>query len=164
MPEALIDAELEAAFHNLAHTLEQQGLDFANYLRITGQSEQQFVDELKSRSERTLRTRILLDSVVAIDGLELADGELDQAIASMAEDANQDAVTLKESLVASGRVDVLTSDILRRKALDRIVDSAEAIDDEGEHIDLRPPAIADDTDDSAAEDDELVTQEDTEEE
>lgn len=163
VPAALIDAELEAAFHNLAHTLEQQGLDFVNYLRITGQTEQQFVDELKSRSERTLRTRILLDSVVAIEGLKLADGELDEAIASMAEDVNQAASTLKESLVTSGRVDVLTGDILRRKALDRIVESAEAIDDEGEHIDLRPPEVADDTNDNAVEDDEPVTQEETEE-
>jgi trigger factor len=159
VPEALVEAELDASFHNLAHTLEQQGLDFGNYLRITGQSEQEFVDELRGRSERTLRTRILLDSVVAIEGLEVADGELDEAIASMAEDINQEAAALKESLVASGRVDVLTGDILRRKALDRIVDSAEAIDEEGQHIDLRPPEVVDDTDQDAAEDDESETEE-----
>jgi trigger factor len=160
VPEALIDAELDAAFHNLAHTLEQQGLDFGNYLRITGQSEQQFVDEMRSRSERTLRTRILLDSVVAIEGIEVADEELDEAIESMAEGVNQDAAALKQSLVTSGRVEVLTGDILRRKALERIVDSAEAIDDEGEHIDLRPPEVADDTDEDAAEDDGPETEED----
>lgn len=160
VPEALIDAELDAAFHNLAHTLEQQGLDFGNYLRITGQSEQQFVDEMRSRSERTLRTRILLDSVVAIEGIEVADEELDEAIESMAEGVNQDAAALKQSLVTSGRVEVLTGDILRRKALERIVDSAEAIDDEGEHIDLRPPEVVDDTDEDAAEDDGPETEED----
>ncbi len=160
VPEALIDAELDAAFHNLAHTLEQQSLDFANYLRITGQNEQQFVDEMRARSERTLRTRILLDSVAAIEGLEVADEELDEAIASMAEGVNQDAATLKQSLVSSGRVEVLTGDILRRKALERIIDSAEAIDDEGEHIDLRPPEVADDTDEGAVEDDEPGTEED----
>jgi trigger factor len=152
VPSALVDAEFEANLHNLAHTLEQQGLDFPNYLRIVGQTEQQFVEELRGRSERTLRTRILLDSVVAIEGLELADGELDDAIAGMAADVNQDAEALKESLVASGRIAVLTGDILRRKALDRIVASAEAIDDEGQHIDLRPPEVDDDTKQSAVED------------
>lgn len=160
VPEALVEAELDASFHNLAHTLEKQGIDFGNYLRITGQSEQEFVDELRGRSVRTLRTRILLDSVVAIEGLEVADGELDEAIASMAEDIDQQAAALKESLVTSGRIDVLTGDILRRKALDRIVDSAEAIDEEGQHIDLRPPEVIDDTDQDAAEDDESETKED----
>lgn len=150
VPDALIDAELEAAFHNLAHTLEQQGIDFPNYLRITGQSEQQFVDEMKERSERNLRTRILLDSVVAIEGLEVADGELDEAITAMAADVNQDAEALKESLVSSGRVEVLTGDILRRKALERIVSSAEAVDDDGQQIDLRPPEIADDIEEDEA--------------
>ncbi len=144
VPDALVDAEMEATFHNLAHTLEQQNIDFDNYLRITGQNQQQFVEELKQRAERTLRTRILLDSVVAIDGLELADGELDEAIESMAGEVNQDAASLKESLVSSGRVALLTGDILRRKALDRIVSSAVAVDEEGQHIDLRPPEIADD--------------------
>jgi len=160
VPEALIDAEFQASLHNLAHTLDQQGVDFSNYLRITGQTEQQFVDELRGRSERSLRTRILLDSVVAIEGLDLADGELDEAIATMAGDVNQDAAAFKESLVTSGRVAVLTGDILRRKALDRIVASAEAIDQEGEHIDLRPPDGADDTDQSAAGDDEPKAEED----
>jgi trigger factor len=144
IPEALVDAEMESAFHNLAHTLEQQGIDFANYLRIVGQDEQQFVTEMRERASRTLRTRILLDSVVAIEGIELADGELDDAVEQMAGEVNQDAAALKTALEESGRVQVLAGDILRRKALERIVASAVAVDDEGQHIDLRPPEVADD--------------------
>ena len=149
IPEALVDAEMESTFHNLAHTLEQQNLDFANYLRMVGQDEQQFVAELRERATRTLRTRILLDSVVAIEGLELADGELDDAVVKMAGDVNQDAEALKSALEESGRVQVLAGDILRRKALDRIVASAVAVDDEGRHIDLRPPEVADDIEENA---------------
>jgi trigger factor len=160
VPSALVDAEFEASLHSLAHNLEDQGIDFPDYLRITGQTEQQFVEGLRGRSERSLRTRILLDSVVAIEGLELADGELDEAIAAMADDVNQDAAALKQSLVTSGRVAVLTGDILRQKALDRIVASAEAIDQEGQHIDLRPSEIADDTEQNVAEDDEPEADED----
>ncbi len=144
IPDALVDAEMESSFHNLAHTLEQQGLDFANYLRIVGQDEQQFVTEMRDRATRTLRTRILLDSVAAIEGIELADGELDDAVEQMAGDVNQDAAALKAALEESGRVQVLAGDILRRKALDRIVASAVAVDDKGRHIDLRPPEVADD--------------------
>ncbi len=103
---------------------------------------------MKSRSERTLRTRILLASVAAIEGIELADGDLDEAISAMAADVQQDADALKESLVTSGRVEVLTGDILRRKALDRIVASAVAVDDEGQDIDLRPPEVVDDKEES----------------
>ena len=154
VPEALIDAEMEASYHNFAHTLEQQGIDLPNYLRIVGQNEQQFVDELKERAVRTLKTRILLDSIAAIEGLELADEELDDAIEAMSAEVNQDAETLKAALEESGRVEVLSGDILRRKALDRIAEAAVAVDDEGQHIDLRPPEVADDieeSDDEAAE-------------
>ncbi|MCP4303495.1 MAG: hypothetical protein GY788_01145, partial [bacterium] len=155
-----IDAEMEAAFHNLAHTLEQQGLDFGNYLRIVGQSEQDFVEEIKRRSEQTLKTRILLDSIVAIEGIELADGDLDDAIEAMATDVNQEPAALKEALETSGRIEVLTGDILRRKALDRIVASADAVDDEGQHIDLRPPEVADDKEEGEDSADESDAEED----
>ena len=160
IPDALVDAEMEAAFHNLAHTLEQQGIDFANYLRIVGQDEQQFVEEMKERATRTLRTRILLDSVVAIEGIELADGELDDAVVAMAAEVNQDAEALRATLETSGRVQVLAGDILRRKALDRIVTSAVAVDDEGQHIDLRPPQVADDIEDNEGDEAESQTEED----
>jgi trigger factor len=149
VPDALVDAEMEAAFHNLAHTLEQQGIDFANYLSIVGQDEQQFVDDMKERANRSLKTRILLDSIVAIEGIDLADGELDDAVATMAAEVNQDPEALKTALESSGRVEVLTGDILRRKALDRIVASAVAVDEEGQHIDLRPPEVADDIEESS---------------
>ena len=144
IPEALVDAEVESSFHNLAHTLEQQNLDFANYLRIVGQDEQQFVADMRDRAARTLRTRILLDSVAAIEGIELADAELDDAVVQMAGEVNQDAEALKSALESSGRIQVLAGDILRRKALDRIVASAVAVDDKGRHIDLRPPEVTDD--------------------
>ena len=86
----------------------------------------------------------------------------------MAGDVNQDAEALKSALEESGRVQVLAGDILRRKALDRIVSSAVAVDEEGRHIDLRPPEVADDIEedvDSSADgagssDDEPETQED----
>ena len=161
VPEALVEAEVEASLHNIAHTLDQQGLDFPNYLRMVGQDEKQFVDEMRERAVRTLKTRILLDSVVAIEGIELADEELDDAITEMAAEVNQDAAALKTSLEASGRVQVLAGDILRRRALDRIAEAAVAVDDEGQHIDLRPPEVADDIEGSAdSSDDEPEAEED----
>jgi trigger factor len=123
---------------------------------------------MRERANRTLRTRILLDSVAAIEGIDLADGEIDDAVAEMAAEANQDPAALKQALEATGRVQVLAGDILRRKALDKIVASATAIDSEGEHIDLRPPAVADDKeeagDDAGSSTDEPGDQSQTEEE
>ena len=78
----------------------------------------------------------------------------------MAADVDQDAESLKSALEASGRVDVLAGDILRRKALDRIVTSAVAIDDEGQHIDLRPPKVADDIEESDSSGDESEEEQD----
>jgi hypothetical protein len=78
----------------------------------------------------------------------------------MATEVEQDAEALQKALEASGRIQVLAGDILRRKALDRIVSSAVAVDEEGQHIDLRPPEVADDIEESDSSDDESDPEED----
>ncbi len=77
----------------------------------------------------------------------------------MAADVDQDVEALKTALESSGRVEVLAGDILRRKALDRIVASAVAVDEDGQHIDLRPPEVADDIEENGDAVDESPTDE-----
>jgi len=144
IPEALIDAEMESSFHKLAHTLETRDIEFDDYLRITGQDEQQFVAEVRERAVRSLKTRVLLDSVAAIERLEVTEEDIDEAVAVLASEMEQDVEELREALRASGREGALAGDILRRKALDRIESAAVAVDDEGKPISLRPTPLADD--------------------
>jgi trigger factor len=154
LPEALIESEMESSLHNLQHSLEERGLDLANYLRITGQDQQAFVDDLRDGATRSLRTRILLEAVADAEGIEVGDDELTGAIESLARQADQSTESVREVLEASGRVAVLTGDILRRKALDRLLDAATPIDADGNVVDLSPP-VGDETD---ADHDETVSE------
>ena len=101
IPEALVQAEMESMVHNIQHSLEQQGIDLANFLRITGQDEQSFVEDLKVRATQSLKTRILLEAVVADAELTVDDDEMSQAIVSIAaqSDASEDEV-LRQALRA----------------------------------------------------------------
>lgn len=144
LPDALVEAEMEASLYNLYHSLESQGLDLANYLRITGQDEQEFADELRQRAERALKTRILLEGVGAAEALELDDGELAAGLASLADSSGRPLDEVRTAVEASGQEQALAGDILRRKVLDLLIDRARAVDPEGNTVDLSPPTVEDD--------------------
>ncbi len=139
LPAALIDAEMEASFHNLAHSLEAQGVDLANYLRITGQDQDEFVATLRDRAITAIKTRILLESVAEREEIKVEEEELQAAIAGLAASSGEDVTAVTRALAESGQVVALAGDILRRKALSHILAEASPVDAAGEPVDLTPP-------------------------
>jgi len=144
LPEPLVDAEMEAQFHNLSHRLEGQGIDLGTYLQITGQDQESFIAELREHAVRNIKTRLLLEAVAARDEMSVEDDELDDVIVNLAASSEQDEEAVREALVESGQVVALAGDILRRKALDHILEQASPVDGEGEPVDLTPPGLDDD--------------------
>ncbi len=55
---------------------------------------------------------------------------------------------MRSTLEASGQVASLTGDILRRKAMERLIEGATPIDGDGNEVDLTPPVIEDADDDT----------------
>ncbi len=162
LPEALVESEMESSLHNLQHSLEERGLDLANYLRITGQDQEAFVAELREGATRSLRTRILLEAVADAEDLAVDDEEITNAIDSLANQTDQSTESVRQVLEASGQVSVLTGDILRRKALNRLLETATPIDADGNVIDLSPPVRdEDETDDTVSEVDETAGTDDS---
>ena len=151
LPEPLIDAEMEAQFHNLSHRLESQGIDLATYLQITGQDQESFVAELREHAVRNIKTRILLEAVADRDEMSVEDEELDEVIVNLAASSDQDEEAVRKALVDSGQVVALAGDILRRKALNHILEQASPVDAQGVPVDLTPPGL-DDAEDEPTED------------
>lgn len=147
LPEALVAAEIESSFHNLAHSLQSQGLDIATYLQITGQDQQAFLDDLRGGAERSLKSRVLLEAVAAEAGIEVDGDEIEAAIVDMAESSGRDVDEIRSMLTTSGQDSILTSDILRRKALDWVMEAATPVDANGNPVELTL-AVDDDEDDS----------------
>ncbi len=140
IPPALIGAEAENTLHNLAHSLQSRGLDLPTYLSVTGQDQQQFADQIRADAERSLRVRVLLEAVAAAEGIEVDDDEVAAAVGEMAASARRDPEEFARFLAESGQDRVLAGDILRRRALDQLMEASTAVDAEGEQIDLRAPA------------------------
>lgn len=143
VPEALISAEVEARVHNLVHRLEGDDINIQDYLRITGQDEESFVANLRDQADHALSTRILLESIAAIEGWELTDDDMIEHIEGLLQGQEGDAAEILEAWKSSGQIDALSGDMLRERALQSLVEAAVPVDKDGNTVDLTPVVIED---------------------
>lgn len=138
-PAALVDSEMERRLHDLAHRLEHQGMTIPQYLMMTGQDQQAFVDELRAGCTQAVLADLALRSVVAQEGIVAEDAEVDAEIARLAERLEQKPAKVRKDLERNGAIEALRSDIARGKAVRLLVDSAEVVDEAGDPVDLALP-------------------------
>jgi trigger factor len=139
IPESIVNAEMEKMLHRFAHQLEGQGISIADYLRVTGQDQQVFIDDLRNQSDRSVRTDLLLEAVAAAAELEVAQEELDEVVETLAGQAEKDVEEYRAEFTESVQEKAVMGDILKRKALDVLLDSAVPVDESGNRIDLSTP-------------------------
>jgi len=143
VPEPLLDAEMDSVFHRFAHRLETQGIELDQYLEITGQDRDGFVDDLRSQASMNLRSRILLEAIAEREGIAVDEQELNEAIVALAAAARVSESDYRTALEEGGQGDALSGDILRRKAVDRLLELAVPVDDGGNEIQLPAPNAED---------------------
>ena len=140
LPKALVDAETEARIRNLLTRLESDNISFDDYLRITGQDQAAFVEGVREQADSALSTRIVVESIIAIEGMSVDDDEYREAVEAIAASSESTVDEVEKLLAAHGQAESLTDDILRRKALERIAGAAIPVDAEGNTVDLAPMA------------------------
>lgn len=154
LPDALVEAEMDSVFHRFAHRLETQGIELDRYLELTGQTRERFAEDLRSQASLNLRSRVLLEAVAAGEGIEVTAAELDEAIGALAAMAKVTVDDYRAALEEGGQGDALSGDILRRKAVDRLLELAVPVDEEGNQIELPAPATPGDELGETGDDDE----------
>jgi trigger factor len=151
VPDVLVRDEMERRLHDFMHRLEHQGATIPQYLEATGQAQETFVAGVRDGSTQAVKADLALRAVVAQEGIEASDEDLDAEIARLAEQVGQKADKVRRDLDRRGALDALRSEITRGKALQFLIDHAVAVDEEGRQLDLSLPE-AESGDDTPADD------------
>ncbi len=145
-PEALVSSEMTARLQNLAYQLQGRGIRLEDYLQITGRDPESFTAELKEAAEEAVKVDLALRAVVAAEGLEATDEELEEEIISLIGDADLSVEEAREELQSGGQLSAVRSDVSKRKALEWLVERSEVVDPDGVAIDAELLALPDDDD------------------
>ncbi|MBS1836219.1 MAG: trigger factor, partial [Actinobacteria bacterium] len=141
IPESLIATEMQLRLQNMMMRLQQQGVGLDDYLRVTGQDPEEFTASLRSAAEEGVKVDLAIRAVVAAEGLEASDDEVDEVVAGMIGDAELTLEEAREQLRSNGQLSAVRSDIAADKAIEWLVEHAEVVDPDGAPIDeqyLRP--------------------------
>ena len=127
IPDALVESRAREMWDQMAHSLSHQGIPKETYLQISGKTEEEIVEESKGEAETALKRDAVLAAVVEAEGLEVSDDELLEVVAPSAERERTSPKKLLERLKSSGRIEDLKTDVVTRKAVDLLADSATPI-------------------------------------
>jgi trigger factor len=128
LPSAMVDRQVEALYHELEHTVGDQGISMEDYLNALGRTPEQVREELRPRAEATLRRSLVIEAVREAEGLEVTDDEVRERIKSDAEILKRDPNQLVIDAYASGRQELVRDELLMAKAVDFLVEHAVAVE------------------------------------
>lgn len=127
LPEPLVEAHAQEIWDQTLHALSHQGIDKQMFLGISGRSEEDILAEGKEDARQALKREAVLVAIAETEGIEPTDEELLAALVQAAEREQSTPEKLLAELKASGRIDQAKEELVQRKALDVIVDSAKPV-------------------------------------
>jgi len=134
IPEQLVLEELRERIHDLNHRLEGQGMSLAQFLGVTGKSEQEFLDELRAGALQSVKADLALRALVEAEAIEITDDELDEELAAMGSRLEMDVDQVRSQLEQAGRLSAVRSDRRKAKAMRWLMDSVELVDENGSPV------------------------------
>ena len=135
IPEGLIRSEMDRHLHDFLHRLEEAELTLEDYFEASGMSQEAFLADLRAQADLSIRNRLVLDAVIEAEDITLQEDDLSDALRSLAA-RSEDPVAFLRAFQGSGRELALASDILRNRALEAILSSANPVDEDGNPVDL----------------------------
>jgi len=127
VPETLIEARAREMWDSMLHSLSHQGIDRETYLRLSGKTEEETIEQAKPDAEQALRREALLAAVAEAESLDPSEDEMIEAVREAAPGEKTKPEKLLARLRENGRLDSLKDDLAQRKAWDLVADSAKPV-------------------------------------
>ena len=125
VPEPL--ARANELLTRMLHALGHQGIDKAAYLKISGKTERELVDDAKPEAELALKREAVLAAVIKAEAIEPTEQQLLDALEGAAEREQMSRQKLLDRLRKAGRVDTLAKEVAAEQAIDLVVTEAKPI-------------------------------------
>ncbi|CAN5719969.1 trigger factor [soil metagenome] len=126
-PQPLVEREFKHRLQHFQEDLKRAGLTMADYERESGQTELAIRSELRAQVQRSIKAELILEEVARREQIDVSQEELGAQIAVAAARMERDPKELAEEIVQSGRVSTLAADIIRSKALERVVEEMNVV-------------------------------------
>jgi len=136
LPESVVDTETEWRRRATDEQLTQAGLTIEDYLTREGQSAEEFETELTEGARTAVKAQLVLDAVADREELGVSEAELTDQVVRRAQRAGTSPDQYAQSIVQSGQLAGMVSEVRRGKALATVMEAAQIKDSAGAPVDL----------------------------
>ncbi|MBR5559251.1 MAG: trigger factor [Oscillospiraceae bacterium] len=124
IPQVMIDNRCEDMVQDFGYRLQSQGLNLETYFQYTNSTVEDMKASFAEQATRQVKVRLALEKIAELEGLTVAEAEVEEYIEKMAKDYGMDVAKLKE-LMPAGEIKNIEEELKVQKAIDLVRDSAE---------------------------------------
>ena len=136
LPDSLVTDELNARRQNIEQQLGYAGISMETYLADEGQTVEEFEADLDRRVREAVAAQFVLDEIAKVEELGVDQNELSQHLVRRAQQSGEDPQEFANHMFSHNHIPELVQEILRGKALAKVVESAEVKDRSGAKVEL----------------------------
>lgn len=127
VPEPLVESRAGELVTRMIHALGHQGITKEHYLKISGKTESELIEDAKPEAELALRREAVLAAIIKAENLEPSDQQMLDALEGAAEREQMSRQKLLARLRQAGRAESLAKEIAAEQAIDLVVTEAKPI-------------------------------------
>lgn len=123
IPDAMIASQAEDMVNEFGERLQMQGLKLEQYLRYTGMSMSQIVDQYKDQAKKRIEGRLVLEAIVEAEKIEITEEDRAKGIQELADRYGMEVDKVKDFFDEESMKNY-DKDLATQKALDLIVSAS----------------------------------------
>lgn len=120
IPDAMIDEQVREMINDYARRMQSQGISLEQYMQFTGMTIEKLQEQSRPQAEKRIRTRLVLEAVVAAENIQVSDEAVDAEIAKMAETYKMEADKVR-SIMGEAGIAQMKEDMAVQEAVDFLV-------------------------------------------
>lgn len=126
IPKVMIEKNTDNIIYDFDMRLRYQGMDLENYLKIMGMDVQTFRGQFADRSEKQVKSQLVLEKISKDENIEASEEEISQEIKKLAENYQQNEEDFKKHLSADD-IEYIKGNVIVKKTIDFLVENAKFI-------------------------------------
>jgi len=125
LPPAMVQERIDNRMHDLEHQAERVGVDVDELFEQSDTTREEFETTAREQAAQSVKAQLVLDALAQKLEITLENHDLDQEIMRHALNSGLRPEQVAKLIAEQGSIGSLVGDVLRRKAIDRIVEAAD---------------------------------------
>lgn len=125
-PATMVEDAIDNILNEMNQQMAMQGLSMEQYMQFTGQTLEQVRESYKPEGETRAKTRLVLRALVAAEGIEVTDEEVDAEIETMATMYGMPVDQVKQ--IVGENIKEIKEDVANKKVVEKLFAEVKLVD------------------------------------